>query len=180
MALTARDAAERWADISLFNKPPMNKRLLGLGAEYQILEVYSRDRGQRAARISFNVGQGSQDIGFRNDTLIVFNAVPAHRITLHIRDENGKPAIASLLVRDRQNRLYPNPAKRLAPDFFFQPQVYRADGETLDLPDGYYTIAYSGGPEYLTHTKELAIGSGGPAELTFQLERWIDASKLGW
>ena len=45
MALTPRDAAERWADISLFNKPPMNKHLLGLGVEYQILEVYSRDRG---------------------------------------------------------------------------------------------------------------------------------------
>jgi len=104
MALTPRDAAERWADISLFNKPPMNKHLLGLGVEYQILEVYSRDRGQRAAKISFNVGQGSQDIGFRNDTLIVFNALPAHRITLHIRNENGKPAIASFVVRDRQNR----------------------------------------------------------------------------
>jgi hypothetical protein len=63
MALTPRDAAERWADISLFSKPPMNKRLLGLGVEYQILEVYSRDRGERAAKISFNVGQGSQDIG---------------------------------------------------------------------------------------------------------------------
>jgi hypothetical protein len=99
---------------------------------------------------------------------------------LHIRNENGKAAIASFVVRDRQNRLYPNSAKRLAPDFFFQPQVYRADGETLDLPDGYYTIAYSGGPEYLTHTKELAIGAGGPAELTFQLDRWMDPSKLGW
>lgn len=180
MKLTARNAAERWADISLFNKPPMNTRLLGLGVEYQILEVYSRDGGQRAAKISFNVGQGSQDIGFRNDTLIVFNALPAHRLTLHILDENNKPAIASLVIRDRQNRLYPNPAKRLAPDFFFQPQVYRADGETLDLPDGYYTISYSGGPEFLTHTKELAIGPNGPAELTFHLQRWIDPSKLGW
>lgn len=180
MELTTRDAAERWAGISLFNKPPMNDRLLGLGIEYQILEVYSRDRGQRAAKISFNVGQGSQDIGFRNDTLIVFNALPAHRIKFHIRDENGKPAIASFIVRDRQHRLYPNPAKRLAPDFFFQPQVYRADGETLDLPDGYYAIEYTGGPEYLTHTKELAVNAHSPTDLSFQLERWIDPSKFGW
>ena len=178
--LSSRDAAERWADISLYNKPPMNKRLLGLGVEYQILEIYSRDRGQRAAKISFNVGQGTQDIGFRNDTLIVFNALPAHRITLHIRDEKGNPTIASFVVRDRQNRLYPNPAKRLAPDFFFQPQVYRADGETLDLPDGYYTITYSGGPEFLTHTKELSVNANGPSELSFQLDRWIDPSKFGW
>jgi hypothetical protein len=180
MELTAHDAAERWADFSLFNKQPMSKGLLGINIEYQILEVYSRDRGQRAAKISFNVGQGSQDIGFRNDTLIVFNALPAHRIKLHISDENGRPTIASLVVRDRQNRLYPNPAKRLAPDFFFQPQVYRADGETLDLPDGYYTITYTGGPEFLAHTKELAVDTNGPADLNLRLERWIDPSKLGW
>jgi len=180
MELTPHDAAERWADISLFNKPPMNKRLTGLAAEYQILEIYSRDEGQRAAKLSFSVGQGSQDIGFRNDTMIVFNALPAHRITLHIHDEHGKPAIASFIVRDRQNRLYPNPAKRLAPDFFFQPQVYRSDGETLDLPDGYYTITYSGGPEFLAHTKEIAINAESPQELTFRLDRWIDPSKFGW
>jgi hypothetical protein len=180
LELTPHDAAERWADISLFNKQPMNKRLTGLPVEYQILEVYSRDHGQRAAKISFNVGQGSQDIGFRNDTLIVFNAVPAHRITLRVRDENGKPATASFLVRDRQNRIYPNPSKRLAPDFFFQPQVYRSDGETLDLPDGYYTITYTGGPEFLTRTTELAVNTAGPSELTFRPERWIDPSKFGW
>ena len=180
MELTPRGAAERWADISLFNKPPMNKRLMGLELEYQILEVYSRDRGQRAAKISFNVGQGSQDIGFRNDTFIAFDALPAHRITFRIRDEHGKPATASFVVRDRQNRLYPNPSKRLAPDFFFQPQVYRSDGETLDLPDGYYTITYTGGPEFLAHTSEVAVGATGPAELTFRPERWIDPSRLGW
>ena len=178
--LSPKDAAERWAGISLFNKPPMNKRLMGLAVEYQILEIYSRDKGQRAAKLSFNVGQGSQDIGFRNDTLIVFNAVAAHRITLHVSDENGNPAMASFVVRDRQQRLYPNPAKRLAPDFFFQPQVYRADGETLDLPDGYYTITYWGGPEYTPHTKELAVNGSGPSDLTFRLDRWIDPSKLGW
>jgi hypothetical protein len=178
--LSPKDAAERWAGISLFNKPPMNKRLMGLAVEYQILEVFSRDQGQRAAKISFSVGQGSQDIGFRNETLITFTAVPAHRIKLHVTDENGNPAMASFVVRDRQQRLYPNPAKRLAPDFFFQPQVYRSDGETLDLPDGYYTITYTGGPEFTAHTKEFAINGSGPSDLTFRLDRWIDPSKLGW
>ncbi len=180
MQLTARDVSERWADFTLFNKQPMNDPLTGLGLEYQILEIYSRDAGQRAAKISFNVGQGSQDIGFRNDVLIVFDARAAHRIKLHVQDENGKPAIASFVIRDRQNRLYPNPSKRLAPDFFFQPQIYRADGETISLPDGYYTITVTGGPEYITHTKELPVTAAGPAELSFQLARWINPSKFGW
>ena len=158
MKLTKSDAADRWADISLYHQAPMKKRLSGLGLEYQILEVYSRDAGRRAAKISFNVGQGSQDIGFRNDINVLFNAEAATPVTLHITDENGQPAMASFVIRDRLNRLYPAPSKRLAPDFFFQPQVYRQDGETVGLPEGYYTVQFTGGPEYLTRTHEFAVG----------------------
>jgi hypothetical protein len=178
--LTLKESAERWASISLYQRPPMRKRLSGLALEYQILEVYSRDSGQRAAKISFNVGQGSQDIGFRNDVSIVFTAVPARPLVLRVKDENGHPAMASFTIRDRLNRLYPAPSKRLAPDFFFQPQIYRADGETVRLPAGYYTVDFNGGPEYLPHRREFAIDENGPAEMAFQLERWIDPSKSGW
>ncbi|HVN03443.1 MAG TPA: CehA/McbA family metallohydrolase [Bryobacteraceae bacterium] len=180
LELTPQEAAERWADISMFDTPPMSRRLSGLELDYRILQIYSRDRGERSAQVSFNVGQGSQDIGFRNDILVLFTALPARTITLHVHDEKGRPAMASLVIRDRLNRLYPNPAKRLAPDFFFQPQIYRADGETISLPPGYYTVAYSGGPEYLLHTKEFAVDARGPAELSLQLERWIDPSQYGW
>ncbi len=65
------------------------------------------------------------------------------------------------MIRDRLNRLYPLPSKRLAPDFFFQPQIYRADGETVRLPAGYYTIAYNGGPESLPHTREVEVNARG-------------------
>ena len=178
--LSPRDAADRWADISLYQRPPMRTRLSGLALEYAILAIQSRDAGQRAAKIAFNVGQGSQDIGFRNDVSIVFNALPSRAITFRVKDENGQPAMASFVIRDRQNRLYPNPAKRLAPDFFFQPQIYRADGESVQLPAGYYTVQYSGGPEYLPHSREFAVDAAGPREVSFQLERWIDPAKLGW
>ncbi|MGC9946725.1 MAG: CehA/McbA family metallohydrolase [Bryobacteraceae bacterium] len=180
MQLTPRDAADRWAEISVYDQPPMNRRLSGLALDYRILQIHSRDSGQRSAQISFNVGQGSQDIGFRNDILVLFDALPARTIKLHVRDEKGQPAMASFVIRDRLNRLYPNPSKRLAPDLFFQPQVYRADGESISLPAGYYNIAYSGGPEYRAYTKEFAVDDKGPAELSFQLERWIDPAKNGW
>src|SRR5215510_11053199 len=156
--LTPQQAADRWSDISLYplptspyvsislyQKPPMLPRLSGLAVEYQILTIYSRDPGQRSAIISFNVGQGTQDIGFRNDMTVLFTARPAHRITFRVRDENGEPGMASFIVRDAQGRLYPNPSKRLAPDFFFQPQVYRSDGENVALPEGQYTVTYTGG-----------------------------------
>jgi hypothetical protein len=107
ITLTPQASKDRWADISLIQTPPMRKRLSGLALEYQILQIYSRDAGQRSAKISFNVGQGSQDIGFRNDVSILFNAAPTRPITLHVKDENGVAAMASFIIRDRQNRLYP-------------------------------------------------------------------------
>jgi hypothetical protein len=180
LKLTPQQAVDRWADISLFQQPPMRKRLSGLALEYSILEVYSRDAGQRSAKLSFNAGQGSQDIGFRNDVVILFNALPAHPVTLRVKDENGQPTMAAFTIKDRLNRLYPSPAKRLAPDLFFQPQVYRADGETVQLPDGYYTMEYNGGPEYLSRTREFAVDANGPGEVICDLKRWIDPSKGGW
>jgi hypothetical protein len=176
--VTAADVRDRWADITLYQKPPMSDRLSGLGLEYQILEVYSRDRGQRSAQIAFSVGQGTQDIGFRNDVSVLFDARPAHPVTLRVRDEKDESTVASFLVRDAAGRTYPNASKRLAPDLPFQSQVYRADGETLALPTGSYSVTWSRGPEYLKKTAELKVT--GPAELAVKLERWIDPAKYGW
>jgi hypothetical protein len=177
MQLSPAQSKERWADISLYQRPPMRRRLSGLALEYCILEISSRDAGQRSAKVSFNVGQGTQDIGFRNDVTVLFTAEPARRIALHVKDEKGRPSMASFVIKDRLDRIYPLPSKRLAPDFFFQPQIYRADGETVQLPKGYYTFESTGGPEFLTRTRELAADAN---ELSFQLERWIDPSKFGW
>ena len=180
MNLTQQDVRERWANFSIYQDPPMARRLSGLKLEYQILEVYSRDAGQRSAKIAFNVGQGTQDIGFRNDILVVFDIELARPITLRVKNENGEAAMSSFVIRDRQGRLYPEPTKRLEPDFPFQPQVYRFDGERVRLPAGYFEFEYSGGPEYYTRTKELPITADGPDEVEFQLQRWIDPSKYGW
>ncbi|OLC82787.1 MAG: hypothetical protein AUH72_05875 [Acidobacteria bacterium 13_1_40CM_4_65_8] len=179
-ALTARDVRERWASISIYDKRPMTPRLSGLAVEYVILEIFSRDRGQRSAQLAFNVGQGTQDVGYRNDISILFTALPARSVPLRVRDENGKPAVASLLIRDGFGRIYPNQSKRLAPDFPFQPQVYRSDGESVRLPEGTYTVIATGGPEYLTQTKEFRVDASGSGELAVTLERWIDPLKLGW
>jgi hypothetical protein len=178
--LTAAEVRERWAELSIYDKPPMAARLSGLGLEYRILEVYSRDRGQRSARVSFNVGQGTQDIGFRNDVVVLFNALPARPITLRVRDERGSPATAAFVIRDGMDRLYSAPSKRLAPDLPFQPQLYRADGETVLLPSGSYEVAWSAGPEYVPGRATLAVSEKGRPELAVSLQRWIDPARYGW
>ncbi len=178
--LTNVDVVERWAEISLYHKWPLEERLSGFPLEYHVLTVFSRDAGQRSAKLSFNVGQGSQDVGFLNEITILFNVAPARPITLYVLDEDGQPAMASFIFRDALDRIYPNPAKRLAPDFFFQPQVYRAHGELISLPAGSYSVAVTGGPEYVSEIRPFEVGPNGPKEISFQLKRWIDPAKYGW
>jgi hypothetical protein len=179
------EVANRWLDLSMFDKQPLEPRLSGLLHEYRIIQLYSRDRGRREAQVSFNVGQGSQDIGFRNDVSILFNCLPSKDVTLRILDEDGTPTVASFLIRDRQERIYPAKSKRLAPDFSFQPQVYRADGELLRLPPGEYTVDVTRGPEYLVQRLPLrvttgATGAAAPQAFQVRLKRWINPAKTGW
>ena len=143
-----------WLDLATLDKQPLKKQLGGLGLEYRIVSLYSRDAGRREAKLVFDVGQGTQDLGFRSEVDILFRSVPAREVKLHVLDENGQPTTAMFIVRDRQQRVYPSQAKRLAPDFAFQPQVYRADGETLRLPEGEYTVEFTRGPEYLTERQD--------------------------
>ena len=108
-----------------------------------------RERGRkREGKLTFDVGQGSQDLGFRSEVDILFTITPSAKVTLRVLDFNDKPTTGSFLIRDERQRVYPSQTKRLAPDFFFHPQVYRADGESVALPPGKYTIEYSRGPEY--------------------------------
>ena len=134
--VTAQEAASRFLDIASYDKQPLKPNLSGLGVEYRIIQLYSRDVGMREAKLAFNVGQGTQDIGFRNSAPILFRCVPAVEVVLGVKDFDGEPVTAAFVVRDEHGRVYPNPAKRLAPDFFFHNQVYRADGESLHLPPG--------------------------------------------
>jgi hypothetical protein len=171
--------AELWLDLQMFNKQPLRESLSGLGLEYRIVQLYSRDAGKREAKISFNVGQGTQDIGYRNDVDVLFTCLAASEVKFHVLDEEGKPTTAMFVIRDPQGRIYPSPAKRLAPDFAFHPQVYRADGETEKLPPGEYTVEYTRGPEYVPKTATLKVADK-QGTWPFKLERWIDPSKFGW
>ena len=174
------DARDRWMGLELYDKDPMSLRLSGLPLEYRILAVYSRDQGQRSAVIGFNVGQGTQDVGFRNEMSVLFTAVPAQSLRLRVHDERGMPTIAAFTIRDSLGRLYPNPAKRLAPDLFFQPQVYRENGATALVPAGSYTVTATMGPEYHPQTNQVEVTPTGPNEVSFAMQRWIDPQKYHW
>jgi len=172
-------AADLWLDLQMYDAQPLTPTLSGLPVEYRIVQLYSRDVGRREAKVGFNVGQGTQDIGFRNEADVLFTCGPAHEVKLRVLDEHGQPATASFTVRDAAGRIYPSQAKRLAPDFAFHPQVYRADGETMRLPPGAYHIRFERGPESVPQETKVQV-TAETRELRFQVQRWIDPSTFGW
>ncbi|MCW3116612.1 MAG: hypothetical protein JWM28_694 [Chitinophagaceae bacterium] len=218
--LTAGQVASRFLEMQLYRNQPLLPNLSGLRLEYTVLQVYTKDSGQREAGIGFNVGQGTQDIGFRNTISILFNCIPSVKVVLHVKDDDGSPAMASFLITDGIERIfddssnkirnadfrlsaaqiefgnekipatlkgiYPLPSRRVAaydeyPDFFFQPQVYRSDGEHVLLPPGKYNINFTRGPEYLTQKLQLIVPAAVSSyDAFFQLKRWINLQQLGW
>ncbi|MFL2909464.1 MAG: CehA/McbA family metallohydrolase [Limisphaerales bacterium] len=146
--------------------------------EYRIIQLYSNVKGKRDANLSFDVGQGTQDLGFRNETSILFDCLPAYTIKLNVLDENNKPTTAGFEIRDQFGRVYPSQAKRLAPDFHFHPQIYRSHNEKVKLPKGIFHIKFYRGPESITHNRTINVNSNRTE--SFKVKRWIDPSLMGW
>jgi hypothetical protein len=55
----AEQVKMRWLDIAPFYHRPLQANLSGLGLEYQVVQLYSRDAGQRTATIAFDAGTSS-------------------------------------------------------------------------------------------------------------------------
>jgi hypothetical protein len=227
--LTPGQVANRFLEIKMYHNRPLLAHLSGLLLEYAVVQLYSKDAGQREAEIGFNIGQGTQDIGFRNTISVLFNILPSVKVTLNVKDEDGSPAMASFIFTDgieriidhsakiinrshidyrfttaqleyseswlpsagytvpaRLTGIYPLPSRRVAafdeyPDFFFQPQVYRNDGEHVLLPPGKYQVSFTRGPEYTVQTKEITVPKGVDSfQFSFQLKRWVHMARLGW
>jgi hypothetical protein len=171
---------ERFLSVEMFAAPPLSDKLSGLEVEYMIALIYAHEAGKREATIGFDVEQGNQDLGFRGETAVLFEVVRAVAVKLSIADEAGRPTIGKLRFRDTQGRVYPPQAKRLAPDLFFQPHVYRASGETVLLPPGKLKFEFSRGPEYQVLTREITIAPVKEQSLELKLARWIDTPAFGY
>ena len=171
--------AERWMMLMPHTSQPLLPNLSGLGLEYTVMQVYSRDAGDRQAVLHFSLAgpKGSKPPSAKTE--LTFNARPSIPVTFKVAEFDGTPCTAAFLIRDKEGRVYPAQAKRLAPDFFFHPQVYRATGETVRLPAGKYAVLCSRGPESIPEAKELVVGDQ-PVTFSYTVQRWIDPSTRGW
>src|SRR5215218_396789 len=119
--LSPGQVANRFLEVQMFQKRPLLPNLSGLLLEYAVVQVYSKEAGKREAEIGFNIGQGSQDIGFRNTINILFDIRPSVKAVLHVKDEDGSPAMASFVISDGIERIIPDSVE----DFNKAPIDYR-------------------------------------------------------
>jgi len=175
---------DRFLAVEMFADSPMTPHLSGLEVEYAIALLYSHEAGRREATLGFDVGDGTQDLGFRGETPVLFQVRPAIPVTVQAREaDDGQPSTARIVIQDETGRVYPPQAKRLAPDLFFQKQIYRADGAVVKLPPGTFQIQSSRGPEYVVKRSTLTVpetpGSVPPV-LELKLERWVNPATYGF
>jgi hypothetical protein len=190
--LSEGEVGKRFLELKMFDTQPLVRDLSGLELEYRVLQVYCRDPGRKEIAMGFSLWK--QQPGQQKPAAILSSspitytceAAPAVLVQLHVQDHdgqtqrNGKPVMAAFIFRDAQKRVYPSQSRRLAPDFGFHPQIYRADGETVLLQPGKYTVTYTRGPEYLVSQKEITVPAAATHEETFRLERWIHPAAQGW
>jgi hypothetical protein len=155
-------------------------------------EVEFQVEGELAGlRIDPNVGPGrtridwidlervSGDQAVWAPVMLAWEVRPSSEVTFTVTDADGTPCMGSFEIRDGYGRIYPAQPKRLAPDMFFQTQIYRETGETIHLPRGEYTVRCTHGPESIPEVKSLVIGNE-PVKLDYRVARWIDTETLGY
>jgi hypothetical protein len=160
----------RFLEVELFQAPPLSPVLSGLRVEYVLLLIYSSEAGRRPATLEVDGGSAA----------VEFDVRPAVPLKLSIRDVDGLPTTARLVFTDAVGHVYPPQPKRLAPDLFFQKQIYRHDGETVLLPPGRFKVTYSRGPEYLALDKDLTVTGKDDGPLSLELRRWVHPRDWGY
>jgi hypothetical protein len=174
------NSKDRFLQAEMHANPPMTADLSGLKVEYGLALLYSSEAGRREATIRFDVGKGTQDLGFRGEASILFDIQPAIPVKLTIQEADGTATTGRFTFLDRANHVYPPQAKRVAPDLFFQKQIYRHDGDVVLLPPGELTMVYGRGPEFKLGRRRVSIPDRGEASLAVSLERWVDPRSYGF
>jgi hypothetical protein len=188
--VSVAEVGKRFLHLMMYGGQPLLPNLSGLELEYRVLQVYCRDAGRKEATLNFGLTRSERDrmpfVTAGESLPFLVESAPAVLVRLRVRDYDGKserdgrPVVAAFTFTDRAERVYPSPSRRLAPDFNFHFQVYRADGETIALQPGTYTVSYTRGPEYRVLTRQITVPPTSVHTETFDLQRWVHPAATGW
>jgi len=69
----------RWLQVAVVAPEPLRRKLSGQRVEYVLLRLRPHEAGKREATLKFDVGQGTQDLGFRAEVPILFTVQTAKK-----------------------------------------------------------------------------------------------------
>jgi hypothetical protein len=75
-AVRGKADAGRWVEVTVVNDKPFAGRLSGRRVEYRVMKLVACQSGKREATLSFDAGQGTQDLGFRSEVPVLFTVRP--------------------------------------------------------------------------------------------------------
>ena len=102
--LSPGDLDNQFVEVAIYQGRPLSNRLSGLEVEYFLMQVYTRAVGMREVELGFNVGQGTQDIGFRNTIDLLFDIEKSIKVIFDVLDFDGTPTMASFIFSDGKDR----------------------------------------------------------------------------
>ncbi len=68
----------RWLEAAVVTEKPLLSKLTGQKLEYVVLRLRAERAGKREATLRFDVGQGTQDLGFRAEVPVLFRVKPSN------------------------------------------------------------------------------------------------------
>ncbi len=107
----------QFMEMVIYRNRPLKSNLSGLEVEYVPIQFYTKEKGKREATIGFNVGQGTQDIGFRNTIDILFDIKASSKVVFNVQDYDGSPAMASFIITDGIERYADSKFQRWGGDY---------------------------------------------------------------
>ena len=147
------------------------------------MQLYSRDVGKREAKLGFDVGQGTQDLGFRNEVddpvrVRAGRAGEARRCST----TTAQPTTGQFVVsRHAGPRLSRRGRGGWPPTSSSTTRSIAPTAKRCCCRRASTKSTYTRGPEYL-HLKQIDHRARTRPSITksFRLKRWIKLADLGW
>ena len=169
--LSVAKRRQQWLQMRVIDLPPLSQKLSGRDLEYRLIALMGKEAGKREAKLTFNVGQGTQDLGFRGETDLLFESQPTFPLTLGIRDQDDNALEGVIQIRDEKGRTFPSVLSRVKDLPLLPPDLFCKDGTTLRLPPGNYKVLCSINAQSERAEIAVQIDKNLPKGALFRMER---------
>ena len=179
---TPTGRTDRFLQVEMIAAPPMTAELSGLRVEYAIALIYSSEAGRREATIAFDVGEGTQDLGFRAEVPVLFEVRPAVAVKLRVLDHDGTPTTGRFMFLDRRAACIRRSRSGSRPTSFSRSRSIAPTANRAAAARRVHDVLRPRAGVSLAAARSTIPRPGSPdrAAIEVKLERWINPADYGY